>query len=178
MKRYCGRDFTEGELAKIRGLIAEDPNRSRSELSRLTCQALDWFKADGGLKEMSCRVAMLRMAEDGLITLPPPRRKPPRQIIRFTAQTDPQSPITQPVHALPPVQLCPVVHRDNSRLWNEYIHRYHYLGHKPLPGAQLRYFVTIDRQIVAALGFGAAAWQIAPRDQFIGWSHEQRKSLA
>ncbi|MEN8131370.1 MAG: Druantia anti-phage system protein DruA [Pseudomonadota bacterium] len=25
------------------------------------------------------------------------------------------------------------------------------------------------------LGFGAAAWQIAPRDQFIGWSHEQRQ---
>ncbi|MCP4866667.1 MAG: DUF4338 domain-containing protein, partial [Alteromonas sp.] len=143
----------------------------------LTCQALAWFKADGGLKEMSCRVAMLRMDADGLITLPPPRRKPPPpQKIHFTVQTDPQPDITQPVHALPPLQLCPVVHRDHSRLWNEYIHRYHYLGHKPLPGAQLRYFVTIDQQIVAALGFGAAAWQTAPRDQFIGWSHEQRQN--
>lgn len=61
-------------------------------------------------------------------------------------------------------------------MWlNEYIHRYHYLEHKPLPGAQLRYFVTIDEQIVAAPGFAAAAWQTAPRDQFIGWSHEQRE---
>ena len=50
------------------------------------------------------------------------------------------------------------------------------LGHKPLPGAQLRYFVTIDQQIVAALGFAAAAWQTAPRDQFIGWSHDQRQN--
>jgi uncharacterized protein DUF4338 len=24
-------------------------------------------------------------------------------------------------------------------------------------------------------GFGAAAWQTAPRDQFIGWTHNQRK---
>ncbi len=71
MKRYCGRDFTEQELDKIRELIAEDANRTRAALSRLTCQALDWYKADGGLKDMSCRVAMLRMAEDGLITLPP-----------------------------------------------------------------------------------------------------------
>ena len=176
MKRYCGRDFTAQELEQIHGLLAEDPNRTRADLSRLTCQALAWFKADGGLKEMSCRVAMLRMAEDGLITLPPPRTKPPRQNIQFTSQTDPQSGITQPVHALPPPQLCQVLHRDHSRLWNEYIHRYHYLGHKPLPGAQLRYFVTIDQQIVAALGFGAAAWQTAPRDQFIGWSHDQRQS--
>ncbi|MCP5088091.1 MAG: DUF4338 domain-containing protein, partial [Rhodobacteraceae bacterium] len=176
MKRYCGRDFTDQGLEQIRALIAEDPNRTRAELSRLTCQALAWFKPDGGLKAMSCRVAMLRMAEHGLITLPPPRRKPPPQKIQFTSQSDPQPGITQPVHALAPAQFCPVVHRDHSRLWNEYIHRYHYLGHKPLPGAQLRYFVTIDQQIVAALGFGAAAWQIAPRDQFIGWSHQQRQS--
>jgi hypothetical protein len=27
-------------------------------------------------------------------------------------------------------------------LWNQYIHRYHYLGFKTLPGAQLRYWVT------------------------------------
>ena len=157
MMRYCGRDFADQELEQIRGLIKQDPTRSRAELSRLTCKVLTWYKADGGLKEMSCRVAMLRMAGDGLITLPPPRCKPPRQTIQFTTQTDPSPSINQPIHALPAPQLCPVLHRDHSRLWNEYIHRYHYLGHKPLPGAQLRYFVTIDQQIVAALGFGAAA---------------------
>ena len=61
-------------------------------------------------------------------------------------------------------------------MWlNEYIHRYHYLGHKPLPGAQLRYFVYANNQLIALLGFGAAAWQTAPRDHYIGWNHEQRK---
>jgi len=25
------------------------------------------------------------------------------------------------------------------------------------------------------LGFGASAWQYAPRDRYIGWTHEQRK---
>lgn len=175
-QRYCGRDFTEQEMEQIREIIAEDPSRSRTYISRLVCQALAWYKADGGLKDMSCRVAMLRMSEAGLITLPPSRRKPPQQNIQFSSQTDPQPAIIQPVHALSPVQFCPVVHRSHSRLWNEYIHRYHYLGHKPLPGAQLRYFVTIEQQIVAALGFGAAAWQTAPRDHYIGWNHEQRQN--
>ena len=55
------------------------------------------------------------------------------------------------------------------------IERYHYLGHKPLPGAQLRYLVYSSNQPVALLGFGAAAWMCAPRDHYIGWSHEQRK---
>jgi len=53
---------------------------------------------------------------------------------------------------------------------------YHYLGYKPLPGAQLRYMVTSNNQLLALLGFGAAAWQTAPRDQFIGWNHQQREA--
>lgn len=72
MIRYCGRNFSEQELEQMRKLIAEDAGRTRAELSRLTCRMLDWYKPDGGLKDMSCRVAMLRMAEKGLITLPPP----------------------------------------------------------------------------------------------------------
>ena len=90
MVRYCGRDFSEDDLQQINCLIDEDKTRLRAELSRLTCQRLQWFKADGGLKDMSCRVAMLRMQTDGRITLPAPRNKrPPQDKINFTSQTDP-----------------------------------------------------------------------------------------
>ena len=62
-----------------------------------------------------------------------------------------------------------------THLWNEYIDRYHYLGYSPLPGAQLRYFATARGQVVALLGFGAAAWKTKPRDQFIGWTAKERE---
>jgi len=68
----------------------------------------------------------------------------------------------------------PVRKRAHS-LRNETIQRYHYLGYKTLPGAQLRYFVYAAEHPVALLGFAAAAWQTAPRDSHIGWCHEQRK---
>jgi len=124
---------------------------------------------------MSCRVAMLRMEKDGLILLPPPTRvKQPVKKIEFTSATDPQSPVLSPVNQLPQLRFQ-MVTKTNSALWNEYIERYHYLGYTPLPGAQLRYFITAGEQLVALTGFGAAAWQTAPRDQFIGWNHEQRK---
>jgi hypothetical protein len=74
-----------------------------------------------------------------------------------------------------PLLLQRVQNKRDSRLWNEYIQRYHYLGHKPLPGAQMRYILFSQEQPIALLGFGAAAWQTAPRDRYIGWSHEQRK---
>ena len=124
---------------------------------------------------MSCRVAMLRMHADGLIDLPTPRRTKPA-LLPFcsTSATDPKEPILHPVHHLGTLSLH-LVGRNDSSLWNEYIGRYHYLGYTPLPGAQLRYFVLLNQQVIALLGFGAAAWQAAPRDDYIGWTHSLRK---
>ena len=173
--RYCGRDFTDQEMEKIRFLIAEDKTRSRAELSRLTCQTLNWLKPDGGLKDMSARVAMLRMQDDGLILLPAPLCKRPDPTVRLTKQTEFRDKVEQAAGQLSPLRFERVVHKAQSRLWNEYIQRYHYLGHKLLPGAQLRYIVYSQDNIIALLGFGAAAWQTAPRDKYIGWTHEQRK---
>lgn len=173
--RYCGRDFTPAELDRIRRLIAEDPTRSRAQLSRLTCEMIDWRKPDGGLKAMSARVVMLRMQEDGLLVLPPPRNPRPDTRVLITPATDPGSPIECPAARLRPLALRPVVTKPDSRRWNEYIERYHYLGHKPLPGAQLRYFIYGGDQLLALLGFAAAAWQTAPRDVYIGWNHAQRE---
>ncbi len=75
MRRYSGRDFTPQEITLIRQLIIENPGYTRAELSRRVCTLLHWHKIDGGSKAMSCRVAMLRMQDDGLIQLPAPTRK-------------------------------------------------------------------------------------------------------
>lgn len=172
--RYCGRDFNEEELTWLRGLIAERPELSRRELSLRFCQETQWLKPDGGLKEMSCRVAMLRMAADCLLTLPVPRQKhikpykKPRSLLALE-----QSPITGRAGEFNLV--LEVVTRQTGAVWNEFIDRYHYLGFKTLPGAQLRYFVKADGRILALLGFGAAAWKTAPRDAYIGWDRPTRR---
>ena len=173
--RYCGRDFSIEEISNIQRLTDEDPTLTRADISRLTCRAIKWFKADGGLKDMSARVAMLRMQDDGLITLPPPRHPRPDSKVHITSMSDPKPAIEQAAGKLMPLDLALVNTKPDSRLWNEYIQRYHYLGHKPLPGAQLRYLVRAADQIIALLGFGAAAWQTAPRDKFVGWTPAQRK---
>jgi hypothetical protein len=143
-------------------LIADNPDSSRAELSRLTCRLLAWHKRDGGLKQMSARVAMLRMQADGLITLPAPRGKRPDATIHLSARTHPGTPINQGAGTLIPLSLHRIQNKPESALWNEYIERYHYLGHKPLPGAQLRYLIDHRNRPIALLGFGAAARQTAP----------------
>jgi hypothetical protein len=175
--RYCGRDFSDNELEWIRKLLAEQPQLNRAQLSRALCRHLGWYKADGELKEMSCRVAMLRMSADGLMTLPEPQNGNGngRVYTRSTQATGPDLPIDLLVEHLPDLRLDPVVDRRTSHLWNEYIQRYHYLGYRPLPGAQMRYLAMAQGRVLALLGFGAAAWKVAPRDLWIGWSAAQRR---
>jgi len=175
-KRYSGRVFTPADVERVRTLISVHPQASRQRLSYLICEALDWRKADGSLKDMSCRVALLRMHRQGLIELPAPRHKvsPSRSFARRTAQAEPRALLEASVQALGALRL-ERVRRENSALWNEYIDRYHYLGYKPLAGAQLRYFATAGERVVGLFGFGAAAWKTGPRDTWIGWSREQRR---
>ena len=77
--------------------------------------------------------------------------------------------------ALSPLLFRPVDTPYDSSLWNELVERYHYLKYKPLPGAQTRYLVFHGSHLLAALGFSAAAWKVAPRDRFIGWDDQQRR---
>ena len=172
--RYSGRDFTGTELDWIRQLISDRPEISRKDLSVLFCQKANWLKPDGGTKDMSCRVAMLRMARDGHLTLPAPKTKhtKPYKKIR-TLWAIEQAEITKKAGEFELV--LEVVTSRTGALWNEFIDRYHYLGYKTLPGAQLRYFIKAEGQILALLGFGAAAWTTAPRDNYIGWDGPTRR---
>ena len=88
--RYYGRDFTAGEMALLRALIAGPPPLNRHMLSKEFCRRIGWFKPDGGLKDMIARVTMLAMHRDGLIALPAPqgRQNRPGPIV-FGPDTEP-----------------------------------------------------------------------------------------
>lgn len=177
MKVYCGRSISPDDIELIRTLINQDPNLTRAALSRKLCVLWQWLKPNGELKDMTCRVALARMHGDGSIVLPPSRLPAGcrgRPHFPSTPASDPQNPIRHPVHELDPLSLRLVQGTAQSRLWNEYVARYHYLGYTPMSGAQLRYNVFAGEQLVACISFGASAWKLKDRESFIGWSEEQR----
>jgi len=179
MRIYCGRAFDAQQIEIIRTLIASHPQLNRAQLSRLVCEAVRWDGAGGRSKEMSCRVALLRMQEDGLIELPPPRNGNgnARAYARRTAAAEPELfGVQAAVDTLVDLRIEPVRSRRQSHLWNEYVDRYHYLRYQPLGGAQLRYFAFSQNRPLALLGFCAAAWKVGVRDRFIGWTHTQRQA--
>jgi hypothetical protein len=126
---------------------------------------------------MSARVALLRLQAKGLVELPAPRNsngngKPWQPKAGLEA---PPPPLEENLSALRPIQLQIVSTPQQSQLWNSLVAHYHPLGHCNLPGAQLRYLIYTKQQVLGAIGFGAAAWSLAVRDRFIGWSAFERQ---
>jgi len=176
---YCGRIFDSAQIDRIRTLIAAHPHLNRAQLARLVCAALQWHGADGRSKQMSCRVALLRMHDDGCIELPPPRNGNgnARPYARRTPGAEPEVfGVEGSVETLVDLRIEPVSSRRQSHLWNEYVDRYHYLRYQPLGGAQLRYLAWSENRPLALLGFAAAAWKVHARDRFIGWTAQQRQA--
>lgn len=86
----------------------------------------------------------------------------------------PQDPIEGTVKDILPVDLQMVRQTELEPLWDDLVRRYHYLGHRKMPGANLKYLAFCGGSPVAALSFRAASLKLNARDCFIGWSTVQR----
>lgn len=120
---------------------------------------------------------MLQMEKDGLFVLPPPRNPAPAgKILPIRSSAgEPGPEINCRAGDLRELHLERVESGSDKKLWSELVDRYHYLGYSPLGGAQVRYLIRTEDQVLGCMGFSAAAWKTLPRDQFIGWTQAQRE---
>jgi len=175
----CGRIFPHAVLKRINAAVRDQPEWSRADLARKVCDWLDWRQANGKRKEVNCRVALVRLERRGLIDLPPPRRT-----VRFSGSSFAATRLNVPsslegsVSNLRKLELISVNsnHRELDRQWKKLVASDHYLGYRPLCGAQLRYLIVCEHGYVGALGFSAAALYLRARDRWIGWSHAARQA--
>jgi len=58
--------------------------------------------------------------------------------------------------------------------WNHIVKEHHPLGAPKLPGWQIRYVAEHCGKAVAFLSFSACAYHLSSRDQWIGWTRDQR----
>lgn len=179
-----GRWLDTEDLEALRGLIAEHPHWSRRRVSIALCEVLDWRTASGQLKDMSARLLLNKLAEGGLIELPPRQRGGGRRVLRalrepelFTLSAGGGDLIQGPLGTLQPLEVIAVEPRTaqaNAFVWH--LGQHHYLGYGGAAGQNLRYLLRdcYGRDLACVL-FGAAAWKVKARDAFIGWSAQQRQ---
>jgi len=179
--RICGQEFSDEICDRIRATIELEPTISRRALSLRVCEWLNWKSPNGNPKEMSCRVALLKLHREGILSLPEPRVRPWTVVQRERATL-----LLPEIESLRcrlkmlgeiTVVLVESKNRPLSRFWNELMEAHHYLGAGPLCGAQVRYLMQSSAYgWVGGLAFSAAAWRVAPRDRWIGWGEEARKA--
>lgn len=180
-QQLCSRSFDEDSLRLVRNIIQDghDAGLFRTEIARRVCIALNWRTRTGALKEMGARVALLRLHRQGWIHLPAPRNgngNDHKTIDRLAHAAIPEPPtqvLSCSLAALGTIWLHKVEDTSHSLLWDGLIEQYHYLGHTPLSGAQIRYLIFSERGLLGAIGFGAAAFALKGRDDWIGWSRQQ-----
>ncbi len=179
---FNGRTFSVAELQLIQTLTADCAPLGRTELAATLCELVDWRRPTGRLKQHEGRLLLEHLEAKGLVTLPPVRalgRRGPREAPR-SAQGAPAPEVVGSVRDVAPLVLeaVPPGRTGPSRLWRELIGRYHYLGDRVPVGATLRYLVRSAQRpdpVLACLGWTSAAWRIAVRDRWIGWSDAQRR---
>jgi Domain of unknown function (DUF4338) len=177
---FCGRVLTASELSLIRQIIQDFPRLSQAELAHTICELLEWRRPNGKLKSPECVEWLQKWQEhDWLPSLPELRVTKPRGAHRFQAdsQSDPQPPLRGRLIDYQPLRLQLLQDLAGRRLFQQYIQRYHPLGYRVPYGAQLRYLVrAASQQVLACLLFTSAAWKMAPRDCWIGWSDAARRA--
>ena len=179
--QISGREFSAATIAQIEEILAADPSLSRRALSLRVCEWLDWRGPNGKLKEVSCRKALLELDRRGLIALPAAeeccfQQSGPAPGVEAWGEAPA---LECALDELGELRIVPVSSRYSqaSRIWNDLMQRWHYLGKGPLCGAQIRYLVESSRHgWVGALAFSAAQWRLRKRDEYIGWSEAARRA--
>ncbi len=69
-----------------------------------------------------------------------------------------------------------LIREHEKTKWDGFIEREHYLHNPRLVGEQLRYVAEVDGDWLALLSWSGAAYHIAGRDRWIGWSDLQRRN--
>jgi len=170
----CGRRFSEREIEQICETVELFPGLALTALTATICEHLGWHTAGGRPKGAACAKLLVKLEGRGLLRAPKKRgRRGWKRTVVPTERTDPGAPIEGTLTGMGDVRLK-VMEREEKKLVNEYLQRYHPLGYRQPFGYRMRYFIDSDRGKLGCLLFSGAAKSLGTRDRWIGWTEEQR----
>ena len=173
-----GRLLSSDDIERVREIIVSNPSWRRTRISQELCSRWGWFNHLGQPKDMACRSLLLKLEAKGYITLParsvfPLNGLQHRSIPDINPDT---TPIAASLRDLLPLSMEIVKGKDSLSLFCHLLSRYHYLGYSVTVGENMKYIIRdkFGRPLSCVL-FGSAAWKVACRDGYVGWSKECRE---
>jgi len=172
-----GRLLDRIEVTEVQSLLRDHPSWNRSRLSRELCGCWNWRRPDGQIKDMACRELLRKLETRGLIKLPPRQNYGARRVSVIEPVEIDQTPLSCHLSDVSPISIINIrACSKYAKPFNYLMKEYHYLGYQRPVGQNMKYMmIGRDEQILGCLLFGAAAWQMIDRDQWIGWSANVRE---
>lgn len=179
----CGRRVGPEDIRHAQKVVRMCSGLSRHELALTLCEHWGWVGATGKLQRSACEKLLERLKKQGLLE-PPAKRGSGKPVTRpcpepeaaIQEATSPGLVVESALAAVRPVGLEPVEGREGTALWNGFVERYHFLGYKRPFGCSLRYFITSSRGRLGCLLLASGARALRCRDEWIGWTAQQRLS--
>ena len=157
-------------INRVHALMREAPEAHRTSLADRVCAEFGFFNARGGGQRAGCLKALRQLERAGHIELPAARTAPgPRRQRALAAPVLPAQAVPTELAKLVDLELVLVADNAHRAIWNELMEREHPRGSGSPVGCQLRYLIGSAHGWLGAMGFSAAALQLAPRDRWIGW---------
>jgi hypothetical protein len=179
----CGRLVGPEEIRHAQELVRLCDGLSRHELALTLCEHWGWVGATGKPQRRACEKLLERLEKQGLLELPvkrgpggPGNGQPSEPEAAIQKATSPGSLVESALAAVRPVRLERVESREETALCNGFVERYHFLGYKRPFGCSLRYFITSSRGRLGCLLVASGARALHDRDEWIGWTAQQRLS--
>lgn len=163
---FRGRPVTEADVRFIRELIAAHASKSRRRLSQKLCEAWEWRKANGALRDMVARGLMLALHCAGHIELPAVRQRSHNPLV---VRRRPQpievdrTAVSGRLQELGALEFRSVRRTAEERLFNSLLESHHYLGYTQPVDEQLKFMVCAASAPVALFAWSSAARHWGPR---------------
>jgi len=171
--------FSQAEIELMRDIAKKHRTETRTKISKMICELINWRQANGVLKDRACRDVLIRMNEKGLIDLPSirtkRRKKPARASHRLKVNFKVPEQKIKEIKDFNSLFLEMVRGKKDEELWDYLIDKYHYLGYRTQIGHYLKYLIYSEKKLLSCIGFADAVLKLYLRDKWIGWSQEQRQ---
>jgi hypothetical protein len=171
--RINGRLFTPQLIEHLQRAQQSGQAASRNGLAREVCRALNWCTPQGRLALPQAKQALHKLRKRGLLELPD-QGGPRRQRRAMDPELPPVERVPGHVRRVRGLTLYRLSGHEDPHAW---VWKALMLQQGPeecWAQVGLRYLVGSEHGWLGALGFGPAAFELGPRDQWIGWSTAAR----
>jgi hypothetical protein len=179
IREHSGYQFSEEEMSLIIETTRMYQKLSQRELASTICELLGWVTPNGRPKRVQCVGFLRELEAEGLINLPAVRAKETGQESKALKPTSkhPANDVTdaKEIHLCDAFNLEIVQPGKRLAEWRKYVGSYHKLGDPRVLGSQIRYMLTSEGCDLGCLLFSGSSWALAPRENWIGWTAEEKK---